>query len=211
MSHSCIPALCGSETFQSLLSRSAKSTQNQGKARLGLAVVLVLARTGLILGTGQDPEVIHWWGQEKGNLFQGEQVLCCSTGNCPVFIIRGVSVWIVSFLVPSLIRIVAVYVCFLISLMLPVNCSYLNLWSLFLCLQFSSSSCCSGWREGEMGEQERAGGSLEGEGAELGSTIPKTQQLHGPATAHPLGRSGPFQNKQIALQNPYILCQFWYF
>lgn len=85
-----------------------------------------------------------------------------------------------SFLVPSLISIVAVNVCLLISLLLPVNCSYLNPWSLFLCLQFSFSSCCSGEREGKMGEQERGGGSLEGGGTELGGTIPKARQLHGP-------------------------------
>lgn len=80
-----------------------------------------------------------------------------------------------SLLYTFVINIVALTVCFLISLPFPVN-STRDL--CLLCLQFSTASHCSGKGAGNTGLRESSNVVLKSllVGTEFGSTIPNTQQ-----------------------------------
>lgn len=119
--------------------------------------ILVLARTGLILviartGLARTQRLFyttsrHCQGGRKGVSSREKEFLLVKwawqEGAVQSCLLLGVFHVNPSFPVPSVISIVAVIICFLISLLSAVNCSYLYLW----CLQFSSAA--GEWPGGE--------------------------------------------------------------
>lgn len=116
------------------------NTSSSSRGSWSSGTGLVLSRTGLTFAVAGRRTLrlfcttsAHCRGREalprRMSSFQarkcrGDTGIFCSPGS--------IFMWIISFLVPSVITVVAVTVLFVISLLFTLNCSYLNPWSLNL-------------------------------------------------------------------------------
>lgn len=134
------------------------------------------------------PSHISAKGREKGFLsfprssaflYSQEQPGFCQVGLCIFWAFLHMNHSL--FLYVFLINIVAATACFLISLLFPVNCSYLELWS----VPFTHPVLLPGYLEGVGGRSGGGSGASKwqcgleslGRRTKLWSTIPKPQQM----------------------------------